>query len=278
MDEFGVYKKGDFRFFIPTATYDQLDAEVDKLEFDEQVKRLHEVFDSSSAYEIERIFFEAQEELGGWFSLRVAITDWLLDLFLYRIYKQEGDPRINLAMYDRTTPEGFQYFMEVVQWATISAWNILLFKKKTHNYHIWPGDEYTPIPAPDLVEMNGRDANDEGVKFEPIPLYVYPLNWLADKLWDRASIRNPETERKRPVEYECLSPKFLTYVYEIGINTDRADNILYQVIPQFQNDREIVLDLETKNRTIYSGDLLKLNWVYNDLQSIFRDGVPRLDD
>ena len=30
MDEFGVYKKGDFRFFIPTATYIQMDRELDE--------------------------------------------------------------------------------------------------------------------------------------------------------------------------------------------------------------------------------------------------------
>lgn len=281
MSEFGVYKKGDFRFFIPTATYEQLDTEAEKLPFDEQIDRVRKAFDPNTVYEIEKIAFEADEELGLGtnLSLRIAVTDWILGIFLYRIHKSHDDA-LNQAIYDRTTEDGFQYFMEAVQWATIAAWNIMLEQKKVRDRELWPGDSYTPIYADDLLEMNKRDAEYENIKFKPMPVwYCQPLDWLADELWKKVSVvNNPEIARRWPVEYECWSPKCLTYAFEAGINTDAADDILSRTILEFIVDRNTVLNLPDRNRKVLTGDLVSLSWVYDTLRDIYQGDIPRIDD
>ena len=271
MDEFGVYKKGDFRFFIPTATYIQMDREIDEMPLKTQLDRMRKVFCTEHAYDIESIYFGSNNRyvFRTDITLRVAITDWLLDMFLYRATKCPK-ASLNLAMYDKTTKNGFQYYMEAVQWATITAWNILTDHRDIPEgvyAGAWEGDEYAPIPADELIEMHWRDVKEEGIEFKDVPLYCdYPLYWLAEELWKRSDEDRPEIARREPTEYKCWAPKFLVYAYETGINTAAAYQLLRDADIALHNDTRVVLDLETKNRLVYVGDLQDLSWVQRQLE------------
>lgn len=267
------YKKGDFRFFIPTATYVQMDKEIDEMPLEKQIDRMRKVFCPEHAYDIETIYYEANNMYAFRtdVTLRVAITDWLLDMFLYRVTKCPK-AALNLAMYDKTTKNGFQYYMEAVQWATITAWNILTDHRDIPEgvyAGAWEGDKYAPFPADELIEMHWRDAKEEGIEFKGVPLYCdYPLYWLAEELEKQSDEDRPEIARRDPLEYKCRAPKILAYAYETGIDTDKADALLLDAAIALRNDTEVVLDLETKNRLVYVRDLQDLSWVREQLDEI----------
>jgi len=144
-----------------------MDKEIDKMLLEKQIDRMRKVFCPEHAYDIETIYYEANNlyAFRTDVTLRVAITDWLLDMFLYRVTKCPK-AALNLAMYDKTTKNGFQYYMEAMQWATITAWNILTDHRDIPEgvyAGVWEGDKYAPFPADELIEMHWRDVKEEGI-------------------------------------------------------------------------------------------------------------------